>query len=90
LFTPSYTNWAENEPNLSDILSLQYVKLQQNVDDDSGNWFVEQNVTTGNTNFICQSPKVPNLSSAASPLINQLWFTILFVTSAYIFVQMMI
>ena len=85
-----YTDWGENEPNLSDILSIQYVKLQQNDDLDSGNWFVEQDVTTGNTNFICQSPKIPNLSSAATPLLSQLLRTIFLAIIVYIFVKMLV
>ena len=93
IYTPSYTNWAEQEPNLSPIVvDPQYVKIQQDTWSDKigGKWFVEQDVTTGNTNFICQSPKVTKASSSASIILNQLWLTILLVASVYIFIKMLI
>ena len=91
MFRPSYTDWGQDEPNLSPVVDPQYVKMQQNSDPEiGGNWFVDQDVTLGHTNFICQSPKIPNISSAASPLINQIWLTMLVVVTVYILVNMMI
>jgi len=91
LFKPSYTSWGQDEPNLSPVIDPQYVKMEQNSESEmGGNWFVEQDVTLGNTNFICQSPKIPNVSSSASPLIKQSWLTMPVLVSVYMLIQMVI
>ena len=68
------------------LIEPQYAQIQQDFDSDSGKWFVVQDQMIGNANFICQSPKIPKVSSAAAPLIiTHLWLTIFFVIAVYIF-----
>ena len=64
--------------------------MKQDLDSDGGKWFVEQDQMTTNAYFICQSPKIPKVSSSAPPIMTHFWSILVFAISVYMILKMLI
>ena len=57
-YTPSYTSWADGEPNVNPDRDTNYVQASADDEMNTATWMVPDDQTNANY-YICQSPKVP-------------------------------